>query len=211
MPRSRPAPTSSGVWPRPRRRTMPVPTSRAAPEARARRRLTSPTNHPRDSLATATTVLVEEERVASRLPLISVGWAIRDYVKRVWDNSDEDNVLFLAGGIAFNILLAIVPFVLLLVWFLTYLLNKTSAETNDVVINYLDKLLPAHEETAVSPYHKLLTDILGTHPRLGIWSAVGFIWFSTPLFRSLPTVLASVFDIEDDRSTIACKIFAMHR
>ncbi len=134
-------------------------------------------------------------------------WTLRDYAKRVWDNAGEDNVLFLAGGIAFNILLAAVPFVLLLVFFLTYLLNKTSAETNDVVINYLDKLLPAHEETAVSPYHKLLTDILGTHPRLGIWSAVGFIWFSTRLFGSLRTVLASVFDIENERSIIAGKIF----
>ena len=47
---------------------------------------------------------------------ISFLWSARDYLKRVWDNSAEDNVLFLAGGIAFNILLAAVPFVLLLVW-----------------------------------------------------------------------------------------------
>ena len=40
---------------------------------------------------------------------------LRDYVKRVWDNSGEDNIFFLAGGIAFNILLAAVPFFLLLV------------------------------------------------------------------------------------------------
>ena len=40
-------------------------------------------------------------------PLLSrVGWTLRDYAKRVWDNSGEDNVLFLAGGIAFNIILA---------------------------------------------------------------------------------------------------------
>lgn len=125
----------------------------------------------------------------------------------MWDNSGEDNVLFLAGGIAFNILLAAVPFFLLLVFFLTYMLSKSSADANEVVINYLDKLLPAHEEAPDSPYHKLLTDILGTHPRLGIWSAIGFIWFSTRLFGSLRTVLASVFDIENERSIIAGKIF----
>jgi membrane protein len=125
----------------------------------------------------------------------------------VWDNSGEDNVLFLAGGIAFNILLAAVPFVLLLVWFLTFLLNKSSAGANEVVIHYLDRLLPAHQEDVGSPYHKLLGDILNAHTQLPIWSSIGFVWFSTRLFGSLRTVLASVFDIDNERSIIAGKIF----
>ena len=50
----------------------------------------------------------------TRSALSRLGWTLRDYAKRVWDNSGEDNIFFLAGGIAFNILLAAVPFVLLL-------------------------------------------------------------------------------------------------
>ena len=99
------------------------------------------------------------------------------------------------------------PFVLLLMWFLTYLLNKSSANANEVVTNYLDRLLPSHPEDPGTPYHKLLSDILTAHARLGIWSAVGFVWFSTRLFGSLRTVLASVFDIENERSMIAGKLF----
>ena len=148
-----------------------------------------------------------QDRVATRSPFISFGWTLRDYGKRVWDNAGEDNVLFLAGGIAFNILLAVVPFVLLLVWLLTYLLNKSSAGANEVVIHYLDRLLPAHQEMPDSPYHKLLSQILGAHTKLPIWSSIGFVWFSTRLFGSLRTVLASVFDIENERSIIAGKIF----
>ena len=45
---------------------------------------------------------------------LRIGWTLRDYAKRVWDNSGEDNVFFLAGGISFNLLLAVVPFFLLL-------------------------------------------------------------------------------------------------
>ena len=52
--------------------------------------------------------------MAQRTLLARFGWTLRDYAKRVWDNSGEDNVLFLAGGIAFNIMLAAVPFLLLL-------------------------------------------------------------------------------------------------
>src|SRR3954464_402024 len=107
-----------------------------------------------------------------RSAYVSLGWTARDYAKRVWDNAGEDNVLFLAGGIAFNILLAAVPFVLLLVWFLTYLLNKSSAGANEVVVHYLDRLLPTHSEDVGSPYHKLLSDLLQGHSQLGIWSGV---------------------------------------
>ena len=38
--------------------------------------------------------------MAGRPLYVSLGWTIRDYAKRVWDNSGEDNVLFLAGGLA---------------------------------------------------------------------------------------------------------------
>src|SRR5205823_8912319 len=40
-----------------------------------------------------------------------------------------------------------------------------------------------------------------------IYSAIGFIWFSTRLFGSLRSVLAEVFDIETDRGIIAGKVF----
>lgn len=125
----------------------------------------------------------------------------------MWDNAGEDNVLFLAGGIAFNILLAAVPFVLLLVWGLATLLNASSAEANEVVVRYLDRLLPSHVETPGAGTHKLISDILTSHQALGIWSTLGFVWFSTRLFGSLRTVLASVFDIESERGIIQGKLF----
>ena len=147
------------------------------------------------------------ERGPERSRIISFGWTLRDYAKRVWDNAGEDNVLFLAGGIAFNILLAAVPFVLLLVWFLTYLLQRSPAGASEVVTHYLDKLLPTHRETPDAPTHQLISAILSANKNIGLWSAVGFVWFSTRLFGSMRTVLASVFDIENERSIIAGKIF----
>ncbi|HEV7991987.1 MAG TPA: YihY/virulence factor BrkB family protein [Gemmatimonadaceae bacterium] len=133
-------------------------------------------------------------------------WALRDYAKRVWDNSGEDNVLFLAGGIAFNILLAAVPFVLLLVWGIAQILHNRM-EANRLVVQYLDRVLPSHVESPDAPTHKIIEDILTAHAQLGIFSALGFVWFSTRLFGSLRTVLASVFDIEQERGIIQGKIF----
>ena len=152
-------------------------------------------------------VPVRRVRGGKRPAFISFGWTLRDYAKRVWDNASEDNVLFLAGGIAFNILLAVVPFVLLLVWFLTFLLDKSSANATEVVTRYIDRLLPVQDEAANAQARKLLTNVLAAHSQLPIWSSIGFVWFSTRLFGSLRTVLANVFDIENERSIIGGKIF----
>jgi membrane protein len=144
-----------------------------------------------------------------RSPVSDFLWTARDYIKRVWDNSGEDNVLFLAGGIAFNILLAALPFLLLLAAGITYLLPIVyagSINSTDQIGVFLDRLLPAHVETD-SPVHRLINDLLRTRRSITIYSAIGFIWFSTRLFGSLRTVLASVFDIETERGIIAGKVF----
>jgi membrane protein len=146
-------------------------------------------------------------RVPRRPVYIRVAWTLRDYVKRVWDNSGEDNIFFLAGGIAFNILLAIVPFVLLLVSGLATLLNHSADQTFADVTSIIDSLLPPHAETSGSPVHMLLIDVIRARGAVGLYSAVGFVWFSTRLFGSLRSVLADVFDIETDRGIIAGKLF----
>jgi membrane protein len=149
-------------------------------------------------------------RPRGRPALVSFGWTLRDYAKRVWDNSAEDNVLFLAGGIAFNILLAAVPFFLLLFAGVTYLLPilyRGQVDSANAVSFFIDRLLPAHAESPDSPIHKFVTDILRTRRSFTIYGAIGFIWFSTRLFGSLRTVLADVFDIENERGIIQGKLF----
>ena len=138
---------------------------------------------------------------------VRVAWTLRDYAKRVWDNAGEDNIFFLAGGIAFNILLAAVPFVLLLVSGLATLLDHSAAETLADVTAIIDSLLPPHAETNESPVHRLLIDVISARGAVGLYSAVGFVWFSTRLFGSLRSVLADVFDIETERGIIQGKLF----
>jgi len=148
--------------------------------------------------------------MAKRSMLVSLGWTLRDYAKRVWDNSGEDNVLFLAGGIAFNLILAALPFILLLVAGVTLLLPilyRGTINSQQAVADFLDRILPTHAETLDSPYHKIVNDLLRTRNTITLYSAIGFIWFSTRLFGSLRTVLASVFDIDNERGIIAGKIF----
>jgi len=145
--------------------------------------------------------------MAPRPALVRLGWTVRDYVKRVWDNSAEDNVFFLAGGIAFNILLAAVPFILLLVAGLAWFLDQELASSARTVTELVDRLLPTHPEGDDTPMHRAINDALRARTELGLYSALGFVWFSTRLFGSLRSVLAEVFDIDNERGIIAGKIF----
>lgn len=147
--------------------------------------------------------------MAGRPFYISLGWTIRDYAKRVWDNSGEDNVLFLAGGIAFNIMLAALPFVLLVGWGATSVFSAFNASWNsaDTILAAIDRLLPMHQEEPDKAIHDMLLSLINARGKIGIYSAVGFVWFSTRLFGSLRTVLANIFDIESERGIIAGKIF----
>lgn len=141
---------------------------------------------------------------------VSFGWTARDYLKRVWDNCAEDNVLFLAGAIAFNILLAAIPFVLLLVAGLTYLLPLISSVPPSVAVyEFIDQLLPAQSTSTSSWVHSMLDGVLATRGAVTIYSAILFVWLSTRLFGSVRTALADVFDIENERGIIMGKIFDM--
>ena len=105
----------------------------------------------------------------------------------------EDNVLFLAGGIAFNLMLAAVPFILLLIvrrHVSAANLRPRAATANSTrrsSLRVLDRLLPAHAARHDSSIDKLILDILKTRGPVGIYSAIGFVWFSTRLFGSLRT------------------------
>ena len=133
--------------------------------------------------------------------------SLGDYVRRVWNNSGEDNIFFLAGGVAFNILLATVPFVLLVISGLAYVLNRRVNLASSEVWSFIQTLLPPMEAASSEPLRALLDGILSARGSVGVWSAVGFVWFAARLFGSLRTVLAEVFDIEVERGIISGKIF----
>src|SRR5688500_3599086 len=146
--------------------------------------------------------------MAQRPLLIRLGWSLRDYAKRVWDNSGEDNIFFLAGGIAFNILLAAVPFFLLLGTGLAYLLNQSSDASTAEVGAIIDRLLPTGQGPD-SLVRRIIGDVTRSGEKVGLSGAPSSVWFSTRLFGSLRPVLAEVFDLEADRGIIAGKILDM--
>ena len=115
----------------------------------------------------------------------------REYVRRVWSNCEEDDVLFLAGGIAFNILLAAIPFILLLITGFTYLLPKLmTVDPAEAAHAFIGGFLPTQRGAGATLVYSMVDDVMRTRGRVTLYSAIIFAWLSTRLFGSLRTALS---------------------
>lgn len=131
---------------------------------------------------------------------------VADYVRRVWNGLAEDNAFFLAGGIAFSLLLALVPLVLLLVVGLSFTLGRHPEQALGTVVRLTETFLPADAFEAGAVLRTMVEDVLRTRGAVGIGAAIGFVWTSTRLFGSLRAVLSLVLD-RSDRGIVAGKLF----
>jgi membrane protein len=134
-------------------------------------------------------------------------WAVKDYARRLWDVAGEDNISFLAGGIAFNLLLAAVPFILLLLSGLGYLLHESPEQSSSTVWSFIENLMPPHAGGNDQQLRQILDGVIKARGSVGLFGAIAFVWFSTRLFGTLRSVLGEVFDIEQGLDFIKGKLF----
>ena len=129
-------------------------------------------------------------------------------MRRIWHHGADDDLFFLASGVAFALLLAALPFVLLVMSVLAFVLNDTPDRTALSVHQLLDTLLPRHAGSAAeASVHGLIDGVLKSRGALGIWGAVGYIWFTSRLFGALRSALSQVLDFGTQRSMVAGKLF----
>ena len=81
--------------------------------------------------------------------------------------ADADDAFFLAGGVAFNVLLAGIPFILLLTAGLGFILDQSTDAANRVVQATLENLLPSRLTANGSILDPLLVDVVRTRALVG--------------------------------------------
>lgn len=94
---------------------------------------------------------------------------------------------------AFNVLLAGIPFILLLTAGLGFILDQSTDAANAVVQATLSNLLPSRLVAGGSILDPLLADVVRTRAVVGVGSLLAFLWFAARLFTTLRIVLAFVF------------------
>ena len=118
----------------------------------------------------------------------------------------NDNAFFLAGGVAFSLLLAFVPSLLLVVVGLSYLLGRQPAEAVGTLTALTETFLPRNTFEVDALLRSTVDDVLRTRGAVGLGAALGFVWTSTRLFGSLRAALSIVFS-QDERGIVAGKLF----
>jgi membrane protein len=110
---------------------------------------------------------------------------------------NDDNGFFLSSGIAFNILINLVSFIMLLLSLVgTYLYNDQEVLYH--IRAYFKNIAPGLDPKIA----KNLVDVIQNRQIFGILGFVLFLWFSTWIFSCLRIALNIVFRVEKSRGML---------
>jgi membrane protein len=126
----------------------------------------------------------------------------------VYDQAASDNIFFLASGLTFSLLLAAIPFLLLVLSLAGLALAPQIENPESAVMGWIGNVLPV-TANMVAEVQDRLRDVVESSGSVGLISAVLFVWFSTRLFGALRTVLDAVFDFREGPGIIMGKIIDM--
>jgi membrane protein len=132
---------------------------------------------------------------------------IKSFFRNFWDATRyyahglvhrfvDDDILFLASGIAFNVLLCIIPLLLLLSAFLGSLLNSSDIATQNID-KFLSKALPnqSHAIAIKNLTFRIINDMVEFRQSMGVFGAIVLIYTSTSLFSSVRSALHRIYRI----------------
>ncbi len=69
-------------------------------------------------------------------------YRVREFFRRLWQKSLEDQGFFMAGAIAFNVLVALVPLLILGIGLTGYMLSARFGDPTDAVLSLVTDNLP---------------------------------------------------------------------
>ncbi|HEX7048617.1 MAG TPA: YihY/virulence factor BrkB family protein [Longimicrobiales bacterium] len=135
------------------------------------------------------------------------GAAVRRFLRDVYEKADADNISFMAGAIAFNVLVAFIPLLLAAVGIAGVLLRLRHADPTEPLLRYLDEAIPPVSDQFRLRISETLREVIGKSTGLlGIGTLI-LVWIATRLVGTLRTTLREVFDMHETRGFIAGKLF----
>ena len=139
------------------------------------------------------------------------GWhrTVTGVIRRTLEAAYEDNIPFLASAVSFDILLTAIPFVVLVLAVVGYLVEYQFAIHQLNVHELLQRFLPESSEGSTDRFgfiERALGDLVARRGGLTLLAAPLFLWFSTRMFGGLRAALNEVFDTEENRPWPVAKL-----
>ena len=133
---------------------------------------------------------------------------LRKIIRRTAVKAERANAFFMAGAVAFNILLAAVPFVFLLLGLAGFLLPLVD-DPREIVLRFVSTGVSTTtgDWGSLELVERVLGGLVRDRTGVSLLGTVLFAWFSTRLAGSLRTVLREVFEIEPSKGVIHGKLY----
>jgi membrane protein len=125
------------------------------------------------------------------------------YLKGIYRQSVDENVFFLAAGIAFNGLLCLLPLLLLLTSLFGIILQSSI-----VPIQKIDELLTAafpqlpYTQQIVSSLKNIVRDVVRYRSALGLYGIGILLWAAASMFSSVRLVLNRIYKVSPSKLVI---------
>jgi len=136
-----------------------------------------------------------------------LGHRLREFSRRLVEKCDDDEVFYMAGAIAFNLVLALFPMVVLAIGIVGFALSRFG-DPAQYVIDFLTDNLPQGADVELTALVEGLTEsLLAGRAGYTIAGSVFLLWVATRLSGSLRVTLREIFDIGAKRNPVHAKLF----
>jgi YihY family inner membrane protein len=125
------------------------------------------------------------------------------YLHAFWERAYRENITGLAGMVAYNLVLALFPFALLVLFVFGRILQ--SPEVENSVLNDLQRLFPAVE---LNTLDDVLQRIRDSSTTIGVAAAIGALWIGTSFWGAMDTAFCRIYHV-DCRGWLEQKRFAL--
>jgi len=123
---------------------------------------------------------------------------LKHYFGGLYVRMDTDHIFLFAAGLAFNILICVIPFVLIFFWILGIFLSSESVAIQ--VNTIIDTVIPykQYADYAKSIIFKRITEVIEYKNIAGFLGIFGLFFAASSFFSSLRTVLNKIFGAEKE-------------
>jgi membrane protein len=128
---------------------------------------------------------------------------VRDGVVAFWRKAYEENLTGMSGMVAYNLLLSIFPFALVVLFIAGRVLRSEELQVS--LLEDLQRIFPTAADSTLSEGIRRLQQ---TSPTVGIAALVGSVWFGSSFWGALDTAFCRIYHCEC-RTWVQQKVFAL--
>ncbi len=113
------------------------------------------------------------------------------WLRAFWRRAYSENVTGLSAMVAYNLMLAVFPFVLLVLFVFSQVLRIKGVETG--ILNDLQRLFPNTEQDTLNT---VIDRIRGNSATFGILAALGSLWIGASFWGAMDTAFCRIYHVD---------------